>query len=202
MRLLPIVGLFMTVAGLTAADPLAVTLRGGYERYDDRYKVKVSSGGASDTSTHHWESDDAYFVGAYTNILFLKVGLAGFYREREDDQGGADLDYKSYGGRAEGGLSLGLIPTILHVEVMPYVGLGQAQLDYDTALGGDRARDDYTEYGIHGDAVLTITNFELGLGLGYAVSRAKFNEDVGGANVGVRITERVPLIRAFVGVTF
>jgi hypothetical protein len=196
--------LVLLASSITMADAALanVSLRGGYERYDDRYTLDVDSPLGDDSSHHRWDDNNAYFAGFSASIPIVRIGLFAFYRERDDAVGGVGLDYDSFGARAEAGLSMPLVPKLLHVELSPYYSLGQARLKYDTPLGDDTETDTFTEYGIHGDLVLTLTKFEAGVGLGYGWGRASFSENIAGTDVDVEIREHVPMIRIFAGLKF
>ncbi len=203
MRIPALACVLSLAAPLPSAELLDISVRLGFERPTDSHDV-VTATGASESSRHaHWDSVDRFVVEALFGRTWLVYGVGVFYQESEDETAGIGSELTRLGGRVMIGASLPL-GGFLHLELLPFVGLGHATYELDQPLvDSNDDTDAYLEWGANLDLVFRVPALmEMGIGVGWLASETEFDNTLSGVAVQTRIEESGVLGRVFVGVHF
>lgn len=201
MRIPCLAAVLSLAAPATAADMLDISLRLGWERPTDSYDVITDIGAGDDSRHAHWDSIDRFVAEALFGTTWLVYGFGMTYQVGEDESAGVESTLTRVGGRVMVGGSLPM-GRWLHLELLPFAGIGQARYELDQPLiDKDSDRDVYLEWGGNLDLVFRVPQLlEIGLGAGWLASDTEFDLRSGGVESDVRIEEAGLLGRVFVAI--
>jgi len=169
--------LILLCAAVAAVPALELDLRVGYGLRANSTDFTVSG----TTDSDNWDSSNRVTVGAVIQPIPALVGtwLVGARMAFDFNEIGDD-SYRNVALHLQGGYGFLLTP-LVRLELMPYAGLGFA--DLDTAGNGSGSATS-VEFGA--DVVVAVTlpnNFQLGAGIGYAWSTAEPSLDSGSVKI-------------------
>lgn len=188
-------------SGLAAAEEppgRGDDLRLVYSLGADRYTITSPVVGQEG----HWDRAQGVRLDLVRTRQPLGVGVSVAGQRNDEARGGADLTYEAVSGRLNVGMAVAPMRS-LQVEVLPFAGYGLSGLELGAAPGagfpGGRGRDDFFEYGLNVNAVVTTgRGLQMGAGVGYLVNESSYAFDVpaGGA---VTVEQSGPVYGIFIG---
>lgn len=202
--------------GLAAALPAAVVAP-----YNDIRLALGTQGGDYEIDVTVEDNDDASdsIDESYDSVVTLDLGWvgstglgpgggfvygAGFHHvSSDDDIDGTEVDFSYTGFRGALGWGYAFTPA-LHMELLPYLGLGQASLESDV-VDEDGS---YVEFGLDANLLYTFGGgFQLGGSLGVNSLTAVVEDEVEFGRIGTfdveyEITQVTPTVRFLAGYRF
>jgi hypothetical protein len=166
-----------------------------------------TAGGAGEEELS-WDDDqrlrlDVLNVPDHRAFSFLGgFSLSGQSSSDEYDE--IELDYRSVSGRLNLGLAVSATDQV-QFEILPFAGIGLAELDYRFApalgAGRERATEDFVEYGLNINAVFTTRHgFQFGGGIGYLLSDADYSLGIpGNDDFSIDVEQSGPIYSIFIG---
>lgn len=169
------------MGALVAADgpvPQATDVRFAYALSGDRYVIRSDGALPDDGQWDRSEHVRLEVLRSQRAPFGLGGGFAIHGVRRHDAHDGERMDETGVSGRFT--VAVAAMPVShLQVEVAPFAGYGLAEFSYDPApasvLVRTSDRDDFVEYGLHLNAVITTDGgLQFGGAVGYAVQDATY----------------------------
>ncbi len=170
----------------------------------------ASGGGYTLSSSEDEDFDTAWHIEAAwigsnglgeSGGLLYGVGLLHKQADREED-GSSDTVYTATGVRAHLGWGYAFTPR-LQLEILPYLSLGAAQLEFASGNGDEDWDGLYVDAGLDANLVYAAANgFELGGGIGVLSSTATFEDELYGVDWELDIEQTTATAKLFLGVRF
>lgn len=224
MRTAPLAVALIAAAGITttlnAADTEGTDLTdlrlvGSLLNKDYDFEASGTTLGVDLESDGDEEWDDAWRAGVVAQNLDLaddgplgfSSGLGIFYNRFQHDQDDEDTRFEALSAQLRLGLGIS-IADVLHVEILPFAGVGGARGELGDVDSGDV--DLYWEYGIEAGAYATLAgSFQIGVHAGWMKSGfdVEFDDEgeFGGVpveNVELKIRNQGPYVGASIGGRF
>ncbi len=172
---------------LVAAVPLIdVDLRLGYTLRQKNVEVTASGSGAGIDDSQDWDSvrrlEGGAVVAAGPGPIGWVVG-GWVILDNADAKGGGSYDAVI----GEVGIGPALKLPLVRIELMPFIGLGNADFDLGS---GKSDQSSYLEYGVRLNAPVTFPGgFQVGASLAYVRSDSSHDFTVGGNHVETEVEQ-------------
>lgn len=184
MKAIALIALATTTVTLAAADPYDGfhDLRVGYSLVEKDYDATIDNGVNSEDIEQSWDQNHrafALYVGSFGGTplggIAFGADLVANFRDLDEDDSSAEIEYDSYGAHVYLGWALP-IGEAFHLELLPFVGVAAAELTR-TLPGGISTSDNQTtlEFGADLNAIVTLGRFQIGGQVGYLIEDTRFN---------------------------
>jgi hypothetical protein len=193
-----------------AADSF-LDLRAGYTVVEDSYEGVRDDGVSRQNIDDDWDNSHRVFAlllwspGLHPHGGWLfGVSAATAFRDTNEEDSDADLEYDSYAAHLNIGYGIPIGP-IFQVELIPFIGFGSAKLER-VLPGGTSTSDRETliEWGANLNAVFTFAeHWQLGAQAGYLISDSAHEiREAPGTEVDYDFKQGNFLFSGFIGFRF
>jgi hypothetical protein len=187
----------LCAATATATGLPALDLRLGYDVVGTGEDAKANG----TTSDFSWNHADRYTLDAVfssdTPIIGLLAGVGVALDERSKDSNDGTVQDRSYYANVEAGIYGTLVPELLRVELLPFVGIGRSRLDASSAgVSSGRAE----EYGVNLNLVLHVPELPVAAGVGVGLIHTQSNQSLSSGSYDLH--DHDAMVGAFVAVIF